>query len=297
MAKTKKDIERFIKEIEQIPTIPVISHELMNLLSDENASIKKLADVIEKDQAMTVKILKMANSAFYGTLGKVSSIDHALVILGIGEIKSILLAFSVRDFFKDAMSDSIDRNRFWKHAIICSQVAKYLARYFNLTTDDTLFLSGLIHDMGKVVFDQYFHEDFVNIVHFVDENHTTFSEAEKKILGITHYQVAAKLLQQWKFPQRVVMQVFFHHAPWHDRGDGSGSIVVYLANLLAKMAGYSCLESEKEITLSQFAPSKAMDFVVKSGFDLDGDSMEKLVHQIQEFISMEMGNVLSLFES
>jgi putative nucleotidyltransferase with HDIG domain len=295
MAKTKKDIDRFIKEIEQIPTIPVISHELMNLLSDENASIKKLTEVIEKDQAMAVKILKMANSAFYGTLGKVSSIDHALVILGTGEIKSILLAFSVRNFFSNTTSDSIDRNRFWKHSIICSQVAKYLARYFNRSSDDTIFLSALIHDMGKVVFDEYFHEDFVNIVHFVNENHSTFSEAEKEILGITHYQVAAKLLQQWKFPQKVVMQVFFHHAPWHDKGDGAGSIIVYLANLLAKMAGYSCLESEKVIALSQFANSKAMDFVVKGGFDLDGDSLEKLVHQIQEFISMEMENVLSLF--
>ncbi|MFZ0450193.1 MAG: hypothetical protein WAL98_13220, partial [Desulfatiglandaceae bacterium] len=96
-------------------------------------------------------------------------------------------------------------------------------------------------------------------------------------------------------PQKVVMQVFFHHAPWHDKGDGAGSIIVYLANLLAKMAGYSCLESEKVIALSQFANSKAMDFVVKGGFDLDGDSLEKLVHQIQEFISMEMENVLSLF--
>jgi putative nucleotidyltransferase with HDIG domain len=269
----------------------------MNLLSDENASIKKLSEVIEKDQSMAVKILKMANSAFYGTLGRVSSIDHALVILGIGEIKSILLAFSVRDFFSDSMSDSIDRNRFWKHSIICSQVAKYLARYFNRSSDDTLFLSGLIHDMGKVVFDQYFHEEFVDIVHFVNENHTTFSEGEREILGITHYQVAAKLLQQWKFPQRVVMQVFFHHAPWHDKGDGSGSIIIYLANVLAKMAGYSCLESEKDIQLSQFAASKAMDFVVKSGFDLDGDSLEKIVHQIQEFISLETKNVLGLFES
>jgi putative nucleotidyltransferase with HDIG domain len=289
------NLDRYTREIERIPTIPVISKEILTLLSDEDVSIKKLAQVIEKDQSMTVKILKMANSAFYGTLSRVSSIDHALVILGISEIKSILMAFSIRDFFRNAKGNSFDRNRFWKHAVICSQVAKYLARYFKIPSDDTLFLTGLIHDMGKVVFDQYFHEEFVNIVHFVNENHTTFSEAEKRVVGVTHYQVAAKLLQQWQFPQKVVMQVFYHHAPWHDKDDTVGSIIVYLANLLTKMAGYTCLVGEKKIDLSQFASSKAMRFVVKSGFDLDSSSLEKLIHQIQEFITMERDNALSIF--
>ncbi|OPX40831.1 MAG: hypothetical protein B1H13_05340 [Desulfobacteraceae bacterium 4484_190.3] len=291
-----KNLERYTREIERIPTIPVISKEVLTLLSDEDVSIKKLAQVIEKDQAMTVRILKMANSAFYGTLSRVSSIDHALVILGIAEIKSILMAFSIRDFFRDAKGNSFDRNRFWKHAVICSQVAKYLARYFKIPSDDTLFLTGLIHDMGKVVFDQYFHEEFVKIVEYVNEHHCTFSEAEKQVTGVTHYQVAAKLLQQWQFPKRVVMQVFYHHAPWHDKDEAVGSIIVYLANILTKMAGYTCLEGEKKIELSQFASSKAMQFVVKSGFDLDSSSLEKLVLQIQDFIAMERNNVLNVFK-
>ncbi len=291
-----KNLEHYTREIERIPTIPVISKEVLTLLSDEDVSIKKLAQVIEKDQAMTVRILRIANSAFYGTLSRVSSIDHALVILGIAEIKSILMAFSIRDFFRNAKGNSFDRNRFWKHAVICSQVAKYLARYFKIPSDETLFLSGLIHDMGKVVFDQYFHEEFVKIVAFVNENHVTFSEAEKQVIGVTHYQVAAKLLQQWQFPQKVVMQVFYHHAPWHDTGESIGSITVYLANLLTKMAGYTCLEGEKKIELSQFASSKAMRFIVKSGFDLDASSLEKLVLQIQDFITTERDSVLSIFK-
>lgn len=292
-----KNLDSYTQCIERIPTIPVISREVMSLLSDENVSIKKLAEVVEKDQAMAVRILKMANSAFYATLGKVSSIDHALVILGVSEIKAILLAFSVRDFFHDSENMTIDRKRFWRHAVVCSQVAKYLARYFNVPSDSTLFLTGLIHDMGKVVFDQYFHEDFVEIVQFVNEHHSTFSEAEKEILGVTHYQVAAKLLQQWKFPAKVVMQVFYHHAPWHDSNDGPGPIIVYLANLLTKMAGYPCLETERKTDISEFSSSKAMEFVIKSGFDLDSESLEKLLHQIQDMISFERDRVLRIFDS
>ena len=292
----RKNIESYVEKVEQIPTLPIVSQQIFPLLGDEDVSVKKVAELIEKDQALAVKILKVANSAFYGTLGKVSSIDHALVILGIDEVRSILLAFSIYNFFPNENGDGFDRTRFWKHSIICSQVAKYMARYFKMERDDTLFLSGLIHDMGKVVFDQYFHDEFIQILDFISSNHESFSKGEKEILGITHYQVAAKLLQQWKLPEKVIMHVFYHHAPWQDKNYGSGSIVIYLANLFTKLAGYSCHPFEKQAQVSEFVDSKVMDFIVQSGFDLDYQSIEKMIQQIQEFIAMEAENMLSFFE-
>lgn len=291
-----KSIDTLIQKVDQIPTLPIVSNQIMGLLSDEDVSIKKVAGLIEKDQALAVKILKIANSAFYGTLSKVSTIDHALVILGIGEVRGILLAFSIRNFFSDNTGDGFDRTRFWKHSIICSQVAKYLARHFRIQKDDTLFLSGLIHDMGKVVFDQYFHDEFLQIIDYVESNNENFSKAEKEILGITHYQVAAELLKRWKFPERVLMNVFYHHAPWQDKNYVAGSIVIYLANMLTKFGGYPCLASEKKVEIEQFAHSKAMDFIVQSGFDLDHETIEKMIHQIRDFISVEGQSIFSFLE-
>jgi putative nucleotidyltransferase with HDIG domain len=206
------------------------------------------------------------------------------------------MAFSVYKFFSNGKSDGFDRTRFWKHSIICSQVAKYLAHHFKIPSDDTVFLAGLIHDMGKVVFDQYFHEDFLQIVDYVNSNQETFSKAEKEVLGITHYQVAARLLQQWEFPEKVVMSVFYHHAPWHDRNYVFDSIVIYLSDLFTKFAGYSCLPSEKKIEIPDFTNSKVMDFVVQSGFDLDYETTEKIVGQVKEFIGIEAKNALSFFD-
>ncbi|MBW1730727.1 MAG: HDOD domain-containing protein [Deltaproteobacteria bacterium] len=291
------DLEKLVKRIEEIPTLPIVSEKVFLLSSDENVSLPKIASLIEKDQALAIKILKVANSAFYGTLSKVSTIDHALVILGIEEVKSILLAFSIHNFFAEHRDGHFDRTRFWKHSVVCSQIAKYLARYFNIMQDDTLFLSGLIHDMGKVVFDQYFHDDFLKVIDYISTKNGNFSRAEKDILGITHYQVAAKLLQQWNFPEKVTMEVFYHHAPWHDRNYLTGSIIIYLANIFTKLAGFPCLESEKKITIAEFAESKAMGFIVKSGFDLDKPTMEKLLHQIREFLAEERDNMLQFFES
>ena len=291
------DLDKLVRRIEQIPTLPIVSQKILLLLSDENVSLPKVASLIERDQALAVKILKVANSAFYGTLSKVSTIDHALVILGIEEVRSILLAFSIHNFFSDHRDGHFDRTRFWKHSVVCSQIAKYLARYFNVVRDETIFLSGLIHDMGKVVFDQYFHEDFLKIIEQVSSNGESFSHAEKQVLGITHYQVAAKLLQQWKFPEKVTMQVFYHHAPWHDKNYLTSSIIIYLANIFTKLAGYTCLENEKSITIDELARSKAMNFIVQSGFDLDEPTMHKLLQQIQEFLAEERDNMLRFFDT
>jgi putative nucleotidyltransferase with HDIG domain len=289
-------VENLIKQIEDIPTLPIISRKIMSLLNDENASTGKVAELIERDQSLAAKILKVSNSAFYGTLSRVSSIDNALVLLGFKEVRSILLSLAVKKFFTESENDDFDRSCFWRHAVICSQVAKYLARHFKIGRDDTLFLSGLLHDMGKVVLDQYAHGEFKQIIAYVSQNHESFSNAEKKILGITHYQVAAKLFQQWKFPEEVVMQVFYHHAPWSDRSFEAGSTIIYLANVFTKLAGYPSLPSEKEVEVSSFANSKTMDFIVKSGFDLDLESIRKLLYQIKEFIDKEAENMLSFFE-
>jgi len=291
-----KNLDSFTQNIEQIPTLQIVSKKIMSLLSDEDISLKRIADLIETDQSMTTKILKVANSAFYGTLNKVSSVDNALVILGIEEVKGILMTFSIYNFFSASENDGFDRSQFWKHAIISSQVARYLGQYFNIGKDDTLFLSGLIHDMGKAVLDQYFHEEFLQIIEYISSNNESFSKGEKEILGITHYQVAAKLLQQWKFPEKVIMQVFYHHAPWQDKNYVSGSIITYLANIFTKLAGYPCLSSEKRIEISTFANPKVLDFINKSGFDLDVESIEKIINQIRELISMEAQNVLSFFD-
>ena len=268
----------------------------MQIAGDEEASFKEIVDIIEKDQALTLKILKVANSAFYGFLSKVSSLEHALVILGTNEVKSIVLGFSVYNFFSHHKSDGFDRKRFWKHAIVCAQVAKLLERHFNIQNDDSLFLAGLVHDMGKVVLDQYFHAEFLQIIEHLSLTHTTFSKAEKEILGTTHYQIGAKLLKQWKFPKNVIMQILYHHAPWYDKNYETNSMIIYLANIFTKLAGYSCHPDEKQIDLHEFANSSEVNFITKSGFDLDYETIKKLISQIQDFMLIEANNVMKLFE-
>jgi HD-like signal output (HDOD) protein len=245
---------------------------------------------------LALKILKIANSAFFNSLGKVSSLDHALVKLGLNEIKSIVLGFSVQNFFSTSEDHTFERARFWKHGIVCSQIAKYLGALYRVRNDDSLFLAGLIHDMGKVVLDQYFHEDFLKVIEHISEHQTSFSKAEKLVTGTTHYQIAAKLLKQWKFPNQIILQVFYHHAPWYDKDFQTHSIIVYLSNLFAKWTGFTCHAQEKIIDPKSFADSSEIKFVIKNGFDLDAETLDRMLVHIRDFIAEENNNVLSLFE-
>jgi hypothetical protein len=167
---------------------------------------------------------------------------------------------------------------------------------FNTVDDGTFSLSGLTHDIGKLVIDQYFHKEFNSIIDYVSNNRVTFSKAEKEILGVTHYRIAAKLLQQWYFPEKVIMQIFYHHAPWHDNNFTAGSIIVYLSNILTKISGYTCFEEEEQTQISDLINPSALDFINKNGFELDQQFSEKLIKLISEFTSAETNNVLNIFD-
>jgi putative nucleotidyltransferase with HDIG domain len=281
------NIQRIIKKIDEVPTLPMVSTQIMAMLNNEDIQVKRLAALIERDQALAVKIIKIANSAFYGTLCKVSTIDHALMLLGTKEIKDILLAFSIHHFFSENLGKEFDRRTFWRHSVICSQISRYLGRHFKIKEDGTIFLTGLIHDIGKVIFDAYFHKEFLMIVHQVHSTHNSFSKAEKEILGITHYQIAAELLKKWNFPEKVIMNVFYHHAPWHDRSHTEGSIIVYLSNILTKIVGYPCLPAENKMDLHSFTESKAFDFIVQNGFELNHGILDRMVIRIEDMIASE----------
>jgi HD-like signal output (HDOD) protein len=289
-------LEHIVSKIEQLPTLPIISQNIMELMAKKDTSFQDLVKVVENDQSLALKILKIANSAFYGSLSKISSLEHAMVKLGMNEVRSIVLGVSVHSFFSNPTNGTFDRGRFWKHAIVCGQVAKYLGNYYKIGNDDSLFLSGLIHDMGKVVLDEYFHEEFLSVIEYIDSHSTTFSRAEKAVMGTTHYQIAAKVLNQWNFPKQVIMQILFHHAPWTDKGYEANSAMVYLANIITKLAGYPCHPTEQKIDPLEFSKSTQADFITKCGYDLDYDVLTKLINHVEEFIIEEADNMMKFFD-
>jgi HD-like signal output (HDOD) protein len=286
---------KILSRIEELPTLPAVSQRILELMADENASNRDIALLVENDQSLALKIMKLANSAFFGSLTKITSLEQAMIKLGMNEVRSIVLAVSVYDFFSNCDSGVFNRKRFWKHGIVCSQAAKYLGTYYR-TGNDTLFISGLVHDMGKAVLDEYFHEEFLSIINYLELKRCTFSEAEKAVIGTTHSQIAARLLSQWKFSDNIVQQILYHHAPWEDKNYEKGSIVIYLADIITKAAGYYCHAYEEAMDLKAFSQSDQTDYINKIGFKLDYDTLEKFVNHINESIVGEADNMMRFFD-
>ena len=295
MNPNQEKMDRLLQGIEKIPTIPVIGKKVMAVAGDEDAAFKDLVNIIEKDQALASTVLRIANSAFYGFLSKVTSLNHALVILGVDEVRSIALGFSVHNFFSGRNDNGFDRKQFWTHGVICSQVASLLGKRLHIENDGSFFLTGLIHDIGKMVLDQYFHEDFLKIIDHVSTGKTTFTKAEKEIIGTTHAAIAALLLKQWRFPDDIVCQIASHHRPWGEKSNGTGTSILFLADVLTKLAGYPSHPDEKEIDLAEFVNSSEFDFVKRKGFGLNYEKMRDLVTEIQELAVAEAENVMTLF--
>lgn len=286
---SKEKVEALIKTIENLPPLPDISTAVMQALNSHDVSIIEVTELIEKDIALATQILKVANSPAYGAISTISTIQHAIMMLGLDEVRSLLMAFAVQEFFSEEPEDKVLRKRFWVHSRVCSYTAVLLSHHFKQKDTSSFFLTGLIHDIGKLVVDQFMHEEFQQVISYTRKNRCTFREAEKEILGVSHYQIGGKLLQQWNFPKQVTMQVFRHHTPWQDQDFTSGSFIIFLADVLTKIAGFPCLSDEREFTLEEFCKSKALNIINKNGFSIDCELLEKFIMQIKEFAACEMG--------
>ncbi len=210
-----------------LPTLPVILTNILKVASDENASAADLASFIGKDQAMANKVLRLANSAYYGLARKVDSIQRAISVIGFNEIVSLAVGMGVFNTLSMARKDNfLNMNDLWLHSIGCSFAAKEImlrmpsggnsnARNAPLrkSQGDEIFLSGLLHDIGKVIFVIYFPEPYRLVLGEAIKQQRPLEQKESELLGVNHAQMAGLIMQRWNFPETLVMPSLYHHDP------------------------------------------------------------------------------------
>lgn len=280
-------IDNLITTIDNLPPLPAISTSVMSALDNDDVSINEITDLIEKDLALATQILKVANSPAYGAINTIGTIQHAIMMLGLEEVRSLLLVFAVQKFFNQDTGNKKIRTQFWAHSQVCSFASVLLSRHFHFSDASAFFLAGLIHDIGKLVVDQYLHAEHLQIIKHIRETGGSYRQAEKHILGVGHFQIGAKLLQHWSFPKQLTMQVFLHHAPWKDSHFSSGSFIIFLANSLTKLAGFACLAEERQPALEELGRSKALRLINKNGYEVDTTLLQNFLIQIKEFATIE----------
>lgn len=233
--KKEIDIEKIIKKIDKLPTLPLIVTKLSELIKNPNTSANDIQNIIAKDQALTARILKLVNSAFYGFSERISSMSHAIVILGFNTIKNVALTASVFDMFgKKEEKDVFNKEAFWMHSIAVAGTARVVAKHLRVPIMEDVFIAGLLHDVGKVILDQYLPNEYAKVCALIKEKNCLIAEAEYEVLDFTHSQVGGYLTTHWKLPPGLVQMVGLHHRPELGGDLAKATFCIHLADILVR---------------------------------------------------------------
>lgn len=231
-------VEDVVNQIQSLPSLPQVVQKVIAMVENPGISSAELAKTIGMDAALVSKILKVVNSAYYGLPRKISTLTQAIVILGFNTIKNIVLTASVFTVFEgNGNSNRFDRKKFWEHSIGCAIACKVLSKRIRLGLPEEAFVAGLIHDVGKIVLDQFLHEEFEKVLDVVEDKNISFRLAEKHVLGVDHTQVGEWLCDKWRFPRQMQESVEFHHSPLSAKIHKKMVAIVHLSNSISKLEG------------------------------------------------------------
>lgn len=231
-----KLIRQRIENISNIPTLPIVIEKITRLLQNPQTSAEEIGKAITTDQAIASKVLRLVNSAFYGFPGRISTITHAIVILGFSTVKNIVLTASIFDFFKKR-GDShpeFDLEKFWIHSIACGAASQSIARFIGFAEKEECFIGGLIHDIGKIILCQYLPDEFSRIVLNVKKKDILFVDSEREIIGMTHQEIGGTVVARWNLPRNLQEVVNFHHQPLPSREFYTITSIVHCADILVR---------------------------------------------------------------
>ncbi len=243
-AETPENAERLslkskiLRSLVELPPMPNIILKAREIMEDPGSSLKDLSSVIEHDQAIVARVLALANSAYYGLSGMVSSIQHASILLGqktLGEL--ITIAASSRLLSKKLKGYRLNPGDLWKHSLAVALGSKVIAEKVNYDCLEDAFIAGLLHDAGKIILDPYIEERQKTFKSHLNDGQRQFIEVEKDILGFDHAEVMSRATRFWRYPEIQSLAIRHHHFPTQS-GNNELAFIVHLADLVAKAAGF-----------------------------------------------------------
>jgi len=237
-------LQNKLQSTTKLPTLPVVALEVNRLLLDYEAPMEPLVELLQKDQALIMKILRLVNSSFYGFKNKIQSLGHAVTLLGYNTIRNAVVAVSVMDTL--ALKNELkgfEIDSFWTHSVCVAVAGRFLALKTHLAPAEDAFTAGLLHDIGKVVLAIFCPRELVVILERARDAGLTFYGAERQLDSWPHNQIGAFLAQRWMLPDGLVKPIKCHHGTADQLALDPLTTVVALGNNLVHMmnggAGYA----------------------------------------------------------
>ena len=226
--------------IDELPTIPPILVQLNKVLADPSSCAPDVARLIEDDQVLTTRILKLVNSAYYGFSRKITTVKQAVVIIVYRNIRNLVLTAKSFDIYKSCyrkLRTLFDINLLWKHSLGTAVIARNIGEFVSYPDKETLFVGGLIHDIGKVVEFSCLPDYIPEIFKLVNENNLSMWAAEQKLFHITHAEIGKVLGDMWDFPEVLEHMIAYHHYPHLAEEHSMEVAIVHIANSICRSMG------------------------------------------------------------
>jgi putative nucleotidyltransferase with HDIG domain len=205
-------LDRIHACVDALPALPQAVREVMQALQRDDVSVERSVHLIEQDQSLAARTLRVANSAFYGMSGRVGRIGDAVTLLGLRAVSGVLLAVSFSQGLETSRCAGFHFRGYWRHSMATALAARLLAPRLRLDPDEG-FVAGLLHDIGKLVLAAHFPAEGAQAMALARSADVSDIEAERATLGLTHAEIGAVLVRHWRFPAGVVQAVEYHHQP------------------------------------------------------------------------------------
>ena len=230
---------------------PEVFLKLRDTMGDPQHTFSDLENILEADPVLTARLLKIANSVFYGFETKVESIKHALEIIGSEQLTNLVLSATVSDNFRMIPKDLLDMEAFWKHSLACGIGAKLLAEMKNTSDADSYYLAGLLHDIGSLIIYSQLPKKAVETIAYSRDTGDYLYHAEGKIIGFDHAAMGGALFKDWQLPPKVVEGVKYHHTPQQAKQFPEFCASIHIAEVAACNTRFGRYEEPQKRT---FAP-------------------------------------------
>lgn len=229
----KADLHRRIEQVGELPTLPHVVQKLASMIGRPNVSAEEIGALIEKDQVLSAKVLRLANSPFYGFPSRIASVAHAVVVLGLNVVKDLTLCATAFDMMKNA-----GMNELWRHSLGVAITAHILGTKASLKNPEEVFVAGLLHDIGKVVLYVKWTDVGRHITATTQKTGRSLMEAEQDLFDVTHADVGGWLATAWHLPTSLREPILHHHKPAAAQDAPLQTAIVHVADILVK--GLAC---------------------------------------------------------
>jgi len=273
------NIAELVQGVHGLVTLPDVFIRINQLVESPDSTITDIANAVGRDPAFTVRLLRVANSPFYGFSTSIDTTSKAVSVIGTSQIRNLALSTAIASSFAGLPNSLVSMENFWRHSLYCALAARALARQARKCDAEAVFTAGLLHDIGELVIFNRLPESAKEALQLVLDNADglTVHQAEQQVLGYDHAQVGGELARQWKLPSVLEECIGCHHNPAAATHHPREAAIVHIANALAVMAELNTLAHED---VSPIDPH-AWEVI-----GLQGDEViEVLVHEVQAEIA------------